>query len=153
MPTPVFSGDTHWRNSMKAARFGPLDARAAVPFVFALLHLRPWTLCLAAVTTFIFWFLEQRGISFEAALRGMRVWFVTRKRPNIQHSNRNRIVDYGFEPLPENMPPESLPKRGSSARPPQKRPANSAPRAQAPRQTIRPAPSRTAATRPPVKRD
>jgi intracellular multiplication protein IcmT len=97
----VYGGDTHWRNSMKPARFFFLDARAAVPFVFTLLHLRLWTLAVAAITTLIFYILEQRGMSFDAALRAIRVWFVGNKRPNIQTSNRRRMVDYASEPWPE----------------------------------------------------
>jgi intracellular multiplication protein IcmT len=90
--------DTHWRNSMKPARFFFLDARAAVPFVFALLHLRWYTLVIAAVTTLIFYILEARGLNFVAALRAFRVWLVTKKRPNVKHSDRTRLIDYGFEP-------------------------------------------------------
>jgi intracellular multiplication protein IcmT len=97
----VYQGDTHWRNSMKPARFFFMDARAAVPFVFTLLHLRLWTIALAATTTLIFYILEQRGMSFDAALRAMRVWFVGNKRPNIRPSNRHRMVDFAFEPWPE----------------------------------------------------
>lgn len=89
--------DTHWRNSMKPARFFFLDARAAVPFVFALLHLRWYTLVIAAVTTLVFYVLETRGLNFVAALRAFRVWLVTKKRPNVKHSDRTRMVDYGFE--------------------------------------------------------
>ncbi len=100
MTQPVYGGDTHWRNSMKPARFFFMDARAAVPFVFTLLHLRWYTLVMAAITTMIFVILEQRGMSFDAALRALRVWFVTRKRPNIKHSDRHRMVDYAWEPWP-----------------------------------------------------
>jgi intracellular multiplication protein IcmT len=90
--------DTHWRNSMKPARFFFLDARAAVPFVVCLLHLRWYTLVFAAMTTLMFYILETRGLNFVAALRAFRVWLVTRKRPNVKHSDRTRLVDYGFEP-------------------------------------------------------
>jgi intracellular multiplication protein IcmT len=93
--------DTHWRNSMKPARFFFMDARAAVPFVFAMLHLRWYTMVFAGITTLIFYFLEQRGLSFVAALRAFRVWLVTRKRPAVRHSDITRMVDFAFEKLPE----------------------------------------------------
>lgn len=95
--------DTHWRNSMKPARFFFLDARAAVPFVIAMLHLRWYTLVLAAITTLIFYFLEVRGLNFFAALRALRVWLVTRKRPNIRHSDLHRWTDYAFEDTEKQM--------------------------------------------------
>ncbi len=95
--------DTHWRNSMKPVRFFFMDARAAVPFVFCLLHLRWYTLVIAFITTLIFYALEMRGLNFVAALRALRVWITTRKRPNIKQSDRTRLTDYTFEPLPEDM--------------------------------------------------
>lgn len=95
--------DTHWRNSMKPARFFFLDARAAVPFVIAMLHLRWYTLVLAAITTLIFYFFEVRGLNFFAALRALRCWLITNKRPNIRHSDLNRWVDYAYEDTEKNM--------------------------------------------------
>lgn len=101
--------DTHWRNSMKPVRFFFMDARAAWPVLFMLLHLRWYTMVMTVITSMIFYLLEQRGLSFVAALRAFRVWLVTRKRPNIRHSNRHRMVDFGFEPLPERFLNEELP--------------------------------------------
>jgi intracellular multiplication protein IcmT len=117
MSQPVYGGDTHWRNSMKPARFFFMDARAAVPFVFTLLHLRWYTMLMALFTTLIFYLLEQRGMSFDAALRGFRVWFVGRKRPNIKHSDRHRMVDYAWEPWPEQFVDKEL--DGSESPPPE----------------------------------
>lgn len=95
--------DTHWRNSMKPARFFFMDARAAVPFVFALLHLRWYTVMIAAFTTMVFYFLEMRGLSFVAALRAFRVWLVTCKRPANKASDTRRWIDFAIEPLPESQ--------------------------------------------------
>lgn len=89
--------DTHWRNSMKPARFFFLDARAALPFVLVMLHLRWYTLVIAGVTTIIFYILEKRGLGFISALRAFRVWLVTRKRPAITHANMTRMVDFAYE--------------------------------------------------------
>jgi hypothetical protein len=105
---------------MKPARFFFMDARAAIPFVFTLLHLRWYTLVGAAVTTLLFYFLEQRGMSFDAALRGMRVWFVSRKRPNIKHCDRHRMVDYAWEPWPEKFNDKPLDDSESVTPDPQK---------------------------------
>jgi intracellular multiplication protein IcmT len=147
----VYDGDTHWRNSMKPARFFFLDARAAVPFVFTLLHLRLWTLALAAITTLIFYILEQRGMSFDAALRAMRVWFVGHKRSNIQTSNRHRMVDYAFEPWPEKFVDKPLEESNEAPGKPQKPVATNRPAMAKPKKVIRavspqePAPPRGAA--------
>ncbi|MBY0428251.1 MAG: hypothetical protein K2Q32_03430, partial [Alphaproteobacteria bacterium] len=45
--------------------------------------------------------LQQRGLRFISALRAFRVWIVTKKRPNYRPSDMTRMVDFGFEPLPE----------------------------------------------------
>ena len=144
MTQPVYGGDTHWRNSMKPARFFFMDARAAVPFVFTLLHLRWYTIVMAGITTLIFYLLEQRGMSFDAALRGMRVWFVTRKRPNIKHSDRHRMVDYAWEPWPSNF--TDKPFDDSESDDPQMQKAPTKPRtttASPAKKVIRPAGSRS----------
>jgi intracellular multiplication protein IcmT len=111
----AYGGDTHWRNSMKPARFFFLDARAAVPFVIMLLHLRLWTMIVATLTTMAFYILEQRGMNFAAALRGLRVWFVGCKRPNIKTSDRHRTVDYAWEPWPEKFNDTPLEESDSPA--------------------------------------
>ena len=152
MTQPVYGGDTHWRNSMKMARLGPLDARAAIPLVFTLLHFRIWTICLAVFTTLIFYILEQRGMSFDAALRALRVWFVSKKRPNITHSNRHRMVDYAWEPWPEKFKDEPLEEEGAApaAAPPAPEKKSVKPRTVAgakPKKVIRPATAQPATSR------
>lgn len=105
--------DTHWRNSMKPARFFMLDARAAWPVLVMLLHMRYYTMIFAVLVMVLFYFLEQRGLSFFAALRAFRVWIVTRKRPNYRPSDMTRMVDFAFEPLPERFINEKpVPKTG-----------------------------------------
>lgn len=109
--------DIHWRNSMKPVRCFALDARAALPFVLVLLHLRLSTLGFAAFTTLVFYFLEIRGLSFVTALRAGRVWLVTRKRPNIKGSDRSRMVDFAFEPVPDAPIAEEVGAAAASAPP------------------------------------
>jgi intracellular multiplication protein IcmT len=86
---------------MKPARFFMLDARAAWPIFLMLLHMRFYTMLFSVFTMLVFYLLEQRGLSFFAALRAFRVWIVTRKRPNHRHSDMTRMVDFAFEPLPQ----------------------------------------------------
>src|ERR1043166_5925824 len=101
--------DIHWRNSMKPVRFFFMDARAAWPFLLALLHLRVYTIIFAALTTMLFYFLEVRGMSFVAALRAFRVWIVTKKRPAVRHSEIPRMVDFAFEAIPDRFMNEPEP--------------------------------------------
>lgn len=85
----------HWRNSMRTIRFFNLDARAALPIVLFLFHIRPYTLALVIVSTLIFYVLEQKGLSFGPALRALRVWLFGEKRPAWATFKRRRFIDYG----------------------------------------------------------
>lgn len=90
--------DLHWRNSMKHARFlFNVDARAALVLLFFLLHMRLWTLGFVVVTMVVFYILEQRGLSFSAALRAFRYWIVGPNRPRILNMHKSRYVDFGGE--------------------------------------------------------
>lgn len=85
----------HWRNSMRPVRFFGLDARASVPFFILLVYFRPITMFMAIVFTITFVFLEQRGLSFDAALRTFRTWMLGQKRPAWLSYARKRMVDFG----------------------------------------------------------
>ncbi|NBX74472.1 MAG: hypothetical protein EBQ89_09285 [Alphaproteobacteria bacterium] len=83
----------HWRHTQKVARFFFLDARLFVVFMFVLLHIRPWTLIVAGLLMLIFWVFEQRGLTFEAALRAFRFWLLGRWRPAVISPLRRRYGD------------------------------------------------------------
>lgn len=85
----------HWRNSMRPVRFGPFDSRLAIPYIVLLFHARWSTLFVAVTLTAIFWFMEQRGLTFDAALRAFRSWLLGQKRPGWISYNRKKMVDYG----------------------------------------------------------
>jgi len=89
------SGDWHWRNSMKPVKFFALDARVALFFLIFIVHMRPWTLGLFFLVAFIFWLLERKGLTFDAALRSFRTWIIGSKRPGWLWLRRRRMVDYG----------------------------------------------------------
>lgn len=93
--TEVERANWHWRNSMRPIRFFTLDARAAIPFALLLVHIRPYTLFIAAVATFVFVMLERRGLTFPSALRAFRSWIVGQKRHAWISIRRRRMVDYG----------------------------------------------------------
>lgn len=89
------SGDWHWRNSMKPVRFFALDARVALFFLFFILHMRPWTLVLFFIVCILFWILERKGLTFDAAIRSLRTWIVGRNRPGWLWVRRRKLIDYG----------------------------------------------------------
>lgn len=94
--------DTHWRNTMKSARFFALDARAAFPFLLVLIHIRWWTIGVAFVTTILFWLAERLGLKFDAALRAVRAWFVAPFRPAQPYQMNRRMADLsGLDMLAE----------------------------------------------------
>lgn len=85
----------HWRNSMRPARFFGIDARAAIPFCVLLVYFRPISLFVTILSTVVFVALEKRGLTFPAAIRCFRSWFVGQKRPGWISGRRRRWVDYG----------------------------------------------------------
>lgn len=50
---------THWRDAARTPRFYFMDAWAALPFLFFLMHMRLWTFILSLVLTFFFIILEK----------------------------------------------------------------------------------------------
>lgn len=93
--TKIEKENWHWRNSMRPVRFFNLDARAALPFCILLVYFRPHTLVITLVITMVFSFLERKGLTFPAALRALRVWFIGQNRPGwLQYSHR-RLRDFG----------------------------------------------------------
>lgn len=88
-------GDWHWRNSMKYVKFFALDARVALFLMIFLLHMRPWTFGLFCAVCLLFWLLERKGLSFDAAIRSFRTWLLGSKRPAYLWLRRRRMRDFG----------------------------------------------------------
>jgi len=90
------SFDAHWRNTMKSTRFFfNVDARAALVLLLLMVHFRLWTFGLTVCVMVVFYVLEQRGLSFEAALRAFRLWVIGSKRPRILLAHKSRWLDFG----------------------------------------------------------
>ncbi|MEJ0061703.1 MAG: IcmT/TraK family protein [Alphaproteobacteria bacterium] len=87
--------DDHWRNSQKIARFFIFDARLFFVVLACLMYIQLWTLTLTVITILIFWAVEQRGLSFESALRALRCWVLGQERPATIRLLRRRMTDYG----------------------------------------------------------
>jgi len=85
----------HWRNTMKPVRFFQFDARAGFFLLLLLVHARFWTLGLTVLVFAIFWILERKGLSFAAAIRSFRMWFLAPYRPALMYTSRRKFLDTG----------------------------------------------------------
>ncbi len=92
--TAVEKQHWHWRNTMRPVRFFNLDARAAFPFLILLVFPRINTFIVTLIITYIFLFLEKKGLTFPAALRALRVWLIGQRRPAWLHEFHRRNRDY-----------------------------------------------------------
>ena len=87
--------DWHWRNTMKTVRFFIFDARAGFFVVLVLVHARLWTLMLAVAVMGVFYLLERKSLTFPAALRSLRVFFIGSYRPGWIWTRRRKLTDTG----------------------------------------------------------
>ncbi len=85
----------HWRNTMKPVRFFVFDARAVFFLLLVLVHFREWTLGVAGVFMGIFWLFERKGLTFAAAARAIRLWFIGKYRPAWIYTRRRKMIDTG----------------------------------------------------------
>ncbi len=86
--------DIHWRNTQKPTRFFFMDARASIGILIFLVHMRSWTFGVACFVMLVFWFLERRGMTFDASLRAFRCWLLGTRRPANSRVARRRWIDY-----------------------------------------------------------
>ena len=85
----------HWRNSMRPVRFFNFDAKAAIPFCFLLFYARTVTLVIAILVLILFWILEKKGLTFDAAMRSTRLFMFGNFRPALISFKYRRLKDYG----------------------------------------------------------
>lgn len=85
----------HWRDSMRTVRFMGFDARVAFLIPVWLLYLRWSTIILSFAVFYTFKFLENRGLTFPAAIRALRSWLTGRSRPGILGLSNHKFIDYG----------------------------------------------------------
>ncbi len=69
-----FSSSSHWRDSARSARFFMVDARAAFPLFFFLMHIRLWTAGLVVVSVVFFAILEHYGFTLPVFWRWLRAF-------------------------------------------------------------------------------
>jgi len=73
----------HWRNTMHTIGAFGVDARAAVPLLLFLGHVRWWSFWLAMGSTVFFCALCWAGLSLPACARRIRSRLVGRARPAV----------------------------------------------------------------------
>lgn len=88
----------HWRDTYRPARFFFMDARAGLPLLASLLHVRLWTVGLATAVIALFWFLERTGMSFASAGRALRSWLAGNERPGRWLAKKRGRIDYDRRP-------------------------------------------------------
>lgn len=64
--------EAHWRDSARQPRFFIIDAAAAFPILFALLHIRWWTMTIALIATIFFAILYRYGFTIHVFARWLR---------------------------------------------------------------------------------
>ena len=69
---PQSTGDAHWRDSARPAKFFFIDAKAAFPVILFLMHIKLWTFIVAMVVMIFFTVLSRFGYSVEVFLRIFR---------------------------------------------------------------------------------
>lgn len=85
----------HWRNSMRPVRFFAFDSRAGICLVVLFFYPRLSTILLTFAFLMFFRFLEQKGLTFPAAIRNFRAWIVGHDRPGWPGVQRKKFEDWG----------------------------------------------------------
>jgi intracellular multiplication protein IcmT len=85
----------HWRNSMRPVRFFNFDAKAALPFCLLLFYFRVSTIVFACCVMFFFYFLEKKGLTFDSAMRSVRLLLFGEFRPALTSFRYRKLRDFG----------------------------------------------------------
>lgn len=85
----------HWRNTMRPIRFFNFDVKAVIPFCMLLFYARLSTILFCIAMTMMFWILEKKGLTADAALRALRVIIVGNRRTGQPKFRYRRLKDFG----------------------------------------------------------
>jgi intracellular multiplication protein IcmT len=85
----------HWRDTMRTVRFISFDARVSILIPVWLLYLRWSTIILTIIVFYVFRYLENKGLTFPAAIRAGRCWMIGRDRPGLPGTMKHKFKDYG----------------------------------------------------------
>ena len=91
----AFNSYNHWRNTARPVRFFTIDYRAGIFLFIFLMHIRLWTFLMLLTVCIILFILERRGLSFNVAMRRLRVWFIGKSRPALSKFHDRKFYDNG----------------------------------------------------------
>lgn len=86
----------HWRDTMRTVRFLSFDCRVSILIPVWLVYLRWSTIIISFIVFYVFRYFENKGLTFPAALRALRVWMIGKERPGLIGVAQHKFVDYGF---------------------------------------------------------
>ena len=81
-----------WRNTMLPIRIYIADARALIPMMVVLVHIRLWTFYIALAGIAVFAVLEWLGLTYPAAVRTVRRMIVGCRRSAIPAWKKRRFA-------------------------------------------------------------
>lgn len=91
----AFNSYNHWRNTARPVRFFNIDYRAGIFVFMFMMHIRLWTFLVLIGVIVGLLILERRGLSFNLALRRMRLWFIGKSRPALARFHDRKFYDNG----------------------------------------------------------
>ncbi len=91
----MFNSYNHWRNTARPVRFFTIDYRAGAFVFLFLMHIRLWTFLLMLGVMGVLFILERRGLTFNLAMRRLRVWFLGPHRPALSKLHHRDFHDSG----------------------------------------------------------
>ncbi len=75
-----YTTDANWRDAARPAKFFGIDAKAAMPLLLFLLHMRLWTLLMTIGFTFFFGILSHFGFTFRVFIVRFRCFLAGRHK-------------------------------------------------------------------------
>ena len=87
----------YWRETMRPAKFLIFDSRVVLAILPVLVHMRLWTLSLAVISMFVFWWFDRKGVPADSILRFLRSWMIGKKRSARGLFEERTAIDFGFE--------------------------------------------------------
>ena len=74
------SSDAHWRDSARPARFFMFDAKACLPLLLLLFHIRLWTFIVAVSTVIFLSVLSHYGFTTTVFVRWLRTTLAGKRK-------------------------------------------------------------------------
>jgi uncharacterized membrane protein len=93
----MYGQNVYWRETMKNGKFLIFEGRVVFVLLPTFMHLRLWTLTIAILTMFMFWWFDRKGISANAIARYLKAKLIGKKRSARGVFEERTAVDFSFE--------------------------------------------------------